>query len=580
MPAQGQAASNLGTFISAVQTQCLDLAARVDELTGPVSAPTDFTPGADIDMKEHEILNGGDASFQTVSYTALDPPVDASSSLLLGAVENQVNPIAPAGLRDSWTIATGVTANGGFLTYDPVRGIIWSTDWSSANKVNYSTDNGHTWASCVFDVPLAARYVLGFSPTTVVIVPNVAAPVYTSSDGINFTAGAITPGQRGSINVIWSASLGLFIAGININSSSWVATSPTGAVWTPRTTPNFTGLVNFTELGQSGDTGRLIMVGDSRTNPIYSDDGINWYDGRGSTAPTQAICWSNERKEFIAGGVTSHIIRSTDGETWTELTATNGPSSSVCIIYVGGEIQRYYASRVTPEINFTLWSTADPALPWQCGDVTGSQKIQQTYGGVVYLPTVNSFVIAIQTNVAAYSTPRLGDIVPLFGGNIRVRGSPVHVDVWSTNGSSVVNTSTETDISVGATTLGNLYITPIVPLGMTLTETLFMTVTSAAGDTLTIRHKLAGVTFMTNTLTIPGGASGLTIKIVTDAIFASSTVTSFSTVMQGTAISTATSSGAVTRTNGNLYSTTAKWTAALSTCNVLGMRLEATFRNG
>lgn len=578
MPSQEQVTSDIGSFIASVQKQCFELSVRLDQLTGPVGTSTSFIPGADVDMKGNDILNGGNASFQTVSYTGLNPPIDASTSYLLGAVENQVQPVAPAGLRDLWAFGSGVSANGGYLTYDPVRGIIWATDWA-ASKVNYSTNGGHTWTSCVFDVPLATPYTLGFSPSTVVIVPSYSAPgpIYTSSDGINFTAGA-TVAPCYSINVIWSAALGLFIAGLNSSVTSWIATSPTGAVWTSRTTPDFTGIANFTALAQSGLTNRIVMVGDSRVNPIYSDNGIVWNNASGSTGGAQAIVWSNERKEFVAGGVTSTIIRSTDGAIWTGL-GSIGPDSSVAMIYVGGAIQRYYAARASLDGNIGLWSTADPALPWQFAELNGTQKINQSYGGLVYLPTTNSFVLGCDTVVSMYSTPKTGDIAAI-SGNIRVRGLPVHTDLWSSNGGfSVASTVVETAIT-SATTLGTLYVTPVIPIGMTLTETLLMSVTSAAGDTLTIRHKLAGTTFMTNTLTIPAAASGLTIKIITNAMIGSASATSFSTVAQGTTVATSTSSGAVTRTTGNLYSATAQWGAALSTCNILGMFIDVGFRNG
>ena len=348
-----------------------------------------------------------------VSLNVQDSGLSAQTIINLAAgassIASQSMGVAPAGQRDLWQISPGLAGiNGGIMKYIESQNILYSSDWSNGTVgAHYSLDGGVTWNPVVFDVVPANAMIFSYNEAGLyVAIGNFSAVdfSYTSVDGINYFSTGVVQANCSSINFVYSSVSNLFVAGINTDATHWISTSPDGITFTPRVTPDFTGLANYTELGQSSDT--LVLVGDSQTQPVYSlDGGITWISGSGSSNPTQAITWSETKHEFLSMGVSSNAIRSSDGIVWEDL-GTVGFGGVVSLIWVDFPIARYYAAYGGAGGFYNMGATIDPHLPFVQTHLDGSVVASQAYASVIHIPQYNRFLLGLDSLGVAYSTER------------------------------------------------------------------------------------------------------------------------------------------------------------------------------
>lgn len=186
--------------------------------------------------------------------------------------------------------------NWSHLVYDPVGRILLciATFSGSSRHVGRSTDKGDTWGSA-----------LRFSP---------AAP----SD------------------IIWVASLSLFIVVTNGIGANVIWTSPDGLAWTQRVTaalnpvPPATG-ARASNIVYSPFLGKVFAYGANATDFLSSVDGINWIKenyvdvfglNHHVTIPRKTL-WSEGQRKFMSISSitkTDGVYVSEDMKTWTKLT--------------------------------------------------------------------------------------------------------------------------------------------------------------------------------------------------------------------------------------------------------------------
>lgn len=147
------------------------------------------------------------------------------------------------------------------------------------------------------------------------------ASVMTSTDGVSWTyrnsSFTNTSSNAQFINVIWSSSLGLFVAaGSNSAGASLVVTSPDGITWTTRSSGGGTG---FTGLAYDGTKFIAVASGYGSGTIYTSTDGITWTTGTSIGTQVQRIDYVGSL--WIAHGVAGNIRTSPDGVTWTARTS-------------------------------------------------------------------------------------------------------------------------------------------------------------------------------------------------------------------------------------------------------------------
>lgn len=431
----------------------------------PVGTVSFYSTGSD--LKSVDPI-GNESTFLTTTNCHEFATVEA-----LGAVQNLTRPLAPSGLRDRW-VAVGGDFNGTVLQRSADLDIIHSYDGSSdIAGAQVSLDAGITWQPCVFDVVLDQAMVISYGNGGWIarVSYEDTFPMFTSPDGINFTAvgGAVEPCQ--STNILWSDRLELFIAAVDEGDTQWISTSPDGIVWTPRTTPSFTGLTNYMQFAENSDT--VVAVGDSNTSPCWSADGITWAAGTSVEAAASAITWSADNKEFVAVATNGNVISSADGKVWEEKGALS--PSTVSIIWVGGNISRYYAA-ANYNGNYSLWVSPNSDTQFVSTTLNGTAASGMPYSHVLYLPEYSRFLVGLNAPLSiAYSSPRPYDIVAV-SDNIRVRGAPVHVDLYSTYTTLTQMGGTEADLLRTGSAIGSYVITGGIPIGSVIKVTMMGTV--------------------------------------------------------------------------------------------------------
>ena len=351
----------------------------------------------------------------SVSNVVVDSGISASLlvnlSTGLSSLANQDQGLAAAGERDLWQLSAGLAFNGGIMNYDQNNNVLYSTDWSNGIVgTHYSLDGGINWLSCVFNVLPTAGMLIAFNGAGLwVAVANFSAAhlTYTSIDGINFTSTGTLLASNAAINMVFNPVSNLFVTGVNTDATHWISTSPDAITWTPRVTQDYTGVVNYTELGQKNDGSVMVYMGDSQVNPEYSlDGGITWLVSSGSPSSKQAVCWSEAKQQFVAMGVTNNVIQSSDGKVWEDC-GNGGFGGSVSIIYCDFPISRYYGGWGTGIGSFySLHSTIDPHVPFSNVHLDGSIVQTQAYASVVYIQQYDRFILALDNVGIAYSTAR------------------------------------------------------------------------------------------------------------------------------------------------------------------------------
>jgi hypothetical protein len=481
--------------------------------------------------------------------------------------------IAPAGQRDKWQPGSG--AIGGQLTYAPHLNIIWST--TSANGMYYSTNGGATFTSCVFDIAPTNWMTVTFNEDVVVALVYSTTQAYTSTDGINFTKRAALPtATLESFNMTWFEAAGLFIAGVAVDSSHRIMTSPDGLTWTVQSVPYES--ITFATNG-------TVCVAFSTVSPYatYSYDGITWYGATGISGTCYAICWSAERSEFLAiRNSNGHGFRSADGVTWTTLGGI-APTGVRGLIWVGDYgYNRYYLTAPDSDGNYSLWSTmfADSEWPFMGTHLDGATN-SSSQASVVYMAALDTFAIGLGASPwVVYSTVRYD--LKAINDNIRVRNAPVATCQLSAYTEPTANnTTTETVLSTTASTIGSLVLQDSQPLGMVIAFNMTLSVSSVGGDTLTMRIKTQAGTMSSVAIVVPALASGLLINICSTMTVQASTLRqNTTTTVNGSAPVLTTGAPAYTRTIANTFSVTGQWSANASSCSMNQLIVESKFING
>jgi hypothetical protein len=183
--------------------------------------------------------------------------------------------------------------------------------------------NGTTWtsrnASSSQDWMSVAYGVATLSIQTFVAVANGSA-MFSINAGTSWTAAATPPAAGVAWNgVAFSPSLVLFVAvAAQTSGGTYVSTSPTGNVWTSRTSP----AGSWKEI--CWGNGLFVAVGENGGTPIVmtSPDGIGWTSRTpaASMGPLSGVCFGDGLFVAVCESGTNQIMTSPDGITWTART--------------------------------------------------------------------------------------------------------------------------------------------------------------------------------------------------------------------------------------------------------------------
>jgi hypothetical protein len=497
------------------------------------------------------------------------------------AIAGAAEPIAPPGLRDLWQNAS---QTGTILSY------IASTNTLYADGLHYSTNGGLAWSPVVYNISPGAGTIIGYNGANlwVALVNNGGGATlpYTSSDGINFTAHTAFPNTTFiyGTNVEWFASAGLFVVfALSGSSTLGILTSSDGITWTPQTTPTIGTIDEQTGIAVSHGSICVVAIGSSGNVLLYSMDGIAWNVANGGpSSNANGLVYSPDRAEwFVQAGFTGQGYRSTDGINWSSLGVV-GDASAIQVIWVP-TFERYYMPTVDAYGNYSLRTTYDLTIPFEGSFLDGatpsSHVDDQT---MVYIPQYNRFLIggAIAAGIG-YSTARPFDIKAV-SDNIRVLGFPVIVSNYSTYAdTTVASTTTETNLSTTASSLGTLTLATQQPQGMVINFAIGLLATSSAGDTLTIRIKTQSATMLTLAIAVPATSTNLPITINARFTVEASNLRVLATAIAGATNSTVISGfPAYTRTQANTFSVTGQWGAAVNSCTMNQLLVTSAFPNG
>gem|GEM_PF-1427254 len=164
--------------------------------------------------------------------------------------------------------------------------------------------------------------------------------VYTSADGIGWSAASVNTAGLYVTAICWSPEHGIFAA-IPGSSTSTALTSDNATAWTARTLPAQNSWQSVCWAPQVGGTGLFVAVGQSGSGNrvMTSPDGIVW-TLRPSAADLswRGVCWSppNGKMDglFVAvasSGSGNRVMTSPDGMAWTlHPTPADNSWRSVC----------------------------------------------------------------------------------------------------------------------------------------------------------------------------------------------------------------------------------------------------------
>jgi len=555
MDGSGQLDANQSniTDVKTMETKHLQLTFNASPDTPPTNSLNVYS---DVDGIHYKIADA----------TAYDVLTNITGQML----HDQSTILAPMGQRDNWTLASAGSA-GPYVEYDSVRNIVFS--FSSLAGFSQSADGGITWTTPTFDIAPATVQVVYFNSTVIVSVGNGGGfETYRSTDnGVNYTKGAAHPGTNiSAFNMVWFNNL--FITGVT-NTSNKIMTSPTGVTWTLQS-----AAIEVLSLATNGSI--CVTVGSVTPFSMWSEDGTTWTNTSTAIASARSIVWSNDRKEFVATGISNRIVyRSRDGKTWTSTTLLIPTATNNTMRWVS-ELGRYYYAALDTDSNYSLYSSPSPLELFQGTHLDGAVNKGSVYG-LVWINSLQRFVMGFNAaDYIGYSTASTK--IKALSDHVTARGAPVTVSKFSASSDVTLdNTITETTISAPATSLGSLAFQDSQPLGMGMHSRLVLSVTSTAGDTLTIRYKINGTTRHTVVITVPAGAAALIVFLDLLATVRSATLEFNSCLMvSGVAAVNANGNGAYTRTVINTLSITAQWGANVNQLRVSHQSLQVDFING
>jgi hypothetical protein len=188
--------------------------------------------------------------------------------------------------------------------------------------------------------------------------------------------------------MIWHQASGLFVAGVGSFSGTPVGTrvmtSPTGAIWTPRSTP----ITNVTSLATDGT--RIVAVGNGI---MYSDDAAVWTNA-GVVATWMDVVWSPALSLFTAINQSIagfRVSTSPTGAVWTpratpadnawQRIAWGGPAANIlAAVANSGTLNRIMVSTTA----VSGWATRTPP--------------DFVYAGIDYSTMLGKFVAAASSS--------------------------------------------------------------------------------------------------------------------------------------------------------------------------------------
>ena len=535
----------------------------------PIGSVSFYSTGTE--LKSVDPL-GSESTFLTTSNCG-----DLVHTEELAAAQNQLDPLAPAGVRDLWQRGDNTLSGmGPQIVYLPELDIILSTPLT-AGALYYSADGGENFSPCVFDVPPFDFVFPGWNGSVVTTLGYAGTdPSYTSVDGINYVAGPVPPAGLWSWSIEWFK--GLFVAGAVIGVNYRVLTSPNGVNWTVRVIPP----AITDPVGIIANPDVITICG--ATGGMYSTDGITWALTTGDPLIAQCGAWSSNQNIFAATGLSSTVFTSPDGIAWLASNSDAPGGNPINMIWVPRFDKFYVPARslISNGDNYSLWYATDPALGFSRVNQDGADADSMAYSKVIYDASRDRFVIGLYDTLqhCAYSTARPLAIKSA-SDEIRVRGQPVSVGQYSRSASVlVVNTAVETSLTPTSDSLGSMVLQSGVPEGMAIEFTAFLLVSSVAGDSLTLTVKTQATTLYSDTLTIPALANKLPISVrglitIQSGIAAVNTVT-----VQDAATHITLQSGTFVTTDKNTLDLTAYWGAAASSLECQQVVLSTHFRNG
>jgi hypothetical protein len=158
----------------------------------------------------------------------------------------------------------------------------------------------------------------------------------TQNAGTTWNARAIGAADTvGVAGVAYISHLSLFVAGLASQANN-IYTSPSGATWTQRTTPNTDGRSQF------ATNGSIILAGNStaaQSRILSSTDLLTWTE---RTMPYSAqwnhVVWIPDLSKFLAIAFDGKTAASTDGITWTTAGLNLVPATSTINVAVYGRL--------------------------------------------------------------------------------------------------------------------------------------------------------------------------------------------------------------------------------------------------
>ena len=287
------------------------------------------------------VATGMDVNSVGAEYTSPDglkwTEVNQVGSLTAAAISPTGNSIVAVGPTNTtrassdggatWSLGGLGTANYPFddVTWSPALNEFIALVQEPLNAYLYESSDGVTWTSlgvtnCGAGTVISSP-AIGSSPATIVDAGTNyggGGCVYTSTDGINWALGSAPWATQSVTKGYWTGSEFLVVG-----TSGLIATSTTGAAWTPETTGTTQNLN-----GAAVSPNTMVVVGDSGTILTSNDNGSTWTpQTSGTTSNLNRVVWTGT--QFYAVGDTSTLLSSPDGVTWTTLTTpfNNWPST-------------------------------------------------------------------------------------------------------------------------------------------------------------------------------------------------------------------------------------------------------------